>query len=976
MELRLLGPVEAHVAGRRVLLGPPQQRMVLAVLALEANRLVPIERLVDLVWPQTPPYRAKHGLQVCVSRLRRAFAEAGPSGPAEVGLTWASQGYLLRAEPGSIDVHRFRALVTQAREAREDTQRVNLLDQALGLWAGPALSGIGEEQARQRLGGGLDLERLDAVEDRADARLRLGGHRGLVGELTGLAEEYPPRERLVGQLMLALYRCGRQYEALAVSRRTRAWLAEELGIDPGRDLQQLELAILRREPDLDTPAQSGPAAAGPGGRGQDLSPDGAPGTAKPTPLGHPVGPPPRQLPPDVSCFTGRAAELDRLDELLDLAGEDRQATVVITAIHGTAGVGKTALALRWAHRAAARFDGHLYANLRGHDPAKPAEPLGVLGRFLRALGTPAQRVPADLEEAAAMYRSLLDGQRVLIVLDNAASSAQIRPLLPGTAGCAVVVTSRNTLSGLGARDGAMRVPLPPLSQAEAVALLRAILGPARADGEPGALAQIAARCACLPLALRVAAERATARPQQSLASLAAELGAADGRLDTLTAGDDPTSSIRTVFSWSYDALPADAARMFRLLGTHPGPDISVPAAAALAGSNRPDVRRLLEGLAAAHLLEEGYLGRYRFHDLLRAYAAEVAHTSDHATDHADARRRSVLWYLHSGWAASQLMRPRKPIGLAPLPPECEPLAFSGYEQALAWFEAEYTNLVAALGQAHETGQDQACWQLAATLRTFSSMRRYWTDMVECARTGVASAHRSGEVMGGLHAQRMLGEGYVGLQRFEEALDCFQRVVSVYREVGDRQCEGTALNDLGATYGEMGRLEDAERCFAQALDIARETQDPANECIALGNLGDVYDMLHRPAQAIECYTRSLSIAGDTGDLRFRGRTLHFLAGAYQALRSYTEAAESYREALTVTRQADDRHAEGEIHRDLGDLLHTMGQAEGARESWRRALAIFEELSDHQATEVRARFLTPEGAYTSGLETGAAPARGPS
>ncbi|HEV2376521.1 MAG TPA: tetratricopeptide repeat protein [Streptosporangiaceae bacterium] len=683
----------------------------------------------------------------------------------------------------------------------------------------------------------------------------------------------------------------------------------------------------------------------------------------------PVVSAPRQLPPDVRCFTGRVGELERLDGLLGEQDEGQHAAVVITAVNGMAGVGKTALALRWAHRVAGRFEGQLYADLGGYDPAGPVEPLGVLSRFLRALGMPAERVPAELAEAAGMYRTLLDGRRVLVVLDNAESSAQVRPLLPGAPGCAVVVTSRSRLPGLGARDGAVRVTLAPLPEAEAVALLRIILGPQRADAEPAALAQIAARCAYLPLALRVAAERATARPQQSLASLAAEFGAANGRLDVLTADDDPSSSVRTVFSWSYQTLPADAARMFRLLGLHAGPDISVAAAASLAGSTRPQAQRLLETLAGAHLLEESSHGRYRFHDLLRAYAAEVAHTSD--SDCAQAQRRNLLWYLHSATAARQCMKPDRLTQPGLLPPACEPLTFTSYEQALGWLDTEHDNLVAAIGQAHETGQDEACWQLAVTLWAFFSLRRYFADLVKCMHSAVASAQRSGAKVGEALTRSGLGEGYAALQRLEEALDCCEQARNLYREIGDRYGETRALNNLGCAYQEMGRYEDAERCFARSLDIAREIQDLYSECVALDNLGEVQGQLHRPARAVDFYMRSLAIARENRDLRNEGRILLNIAGAYKTLGRHPQAAECYRQALTATRHASDRHAEAETHRDLGDLLHDMGQPGTARTSWCQALAIFEELTDPQATEVRARLLPLGVTSPGGHATTAAP-----
>jgi tetratricopeptide (TPR) repeat protein len=624
---------------------------------------------------------------------------------------------------------------------------------------------------------------------------------------------------------------------------------------------------------------------------------------------------------------------------------------------GAAGVGKTALAVHWAHRIAGRFgDGQLYASLGGH-ATSPTAPLEVLGRFLRALGVPADRVPGDLEEAAALYRSLLDGRQVLVVLDNAAASGQVRPLLPAARGCAVIVTSRSWLAGLTARDGAARFALAPLAPEEALALLRDIIGPGRADAEPQAVADIAARCACLPLALRIAAERATARPHYTLASLAAQLADAHGRLDVLAVGDDPDTAVGAAFSWSYRALPPAAARMFRLLGLHPGPDIGIPAAAALTATTRPGAQRLIETLAGTHLLEEPVPGRYVFHDLLRIYAAEVARTDESGSARADALRRLLTWYLHTAEAACLRIEPRQPIQLDPPPSYCEPLAFSSYEQSLAWCDAEHPNLVAAVGLAAGTGHDDIGWRLPVALWPFLAHRRYWADFAGSMSVAVACADRVGDRSARAWALDGLGHACVGIQRLDQAVSCFQQALTAWRGIGDRIREGGVLNNLGCTYQELGRPEDGARCFEQALAIARETSDLYGEGIALGNLGEAHHHRGRPAEAVDCYARSLAIARETGDRYGEGLTLHNLAAAYKALGQHGQAVESYRAARVVRDRADDRPGEGETLSDLGDLLHHLGRPSAARESWREALTIFEELGDPRARELSARIGEP-------------------
>ena len=597
MEFGLLGTVRALSWGVPIDVGPRKQRLVLAVLLLAVNRFVATTSLIRACWFDDPPPTANRVVHAHVSRLRSALSAAGG---AEDGISLAGHGagYVFTCDPVRVDVHRFRKLVGQARASTADEEKAALLVEALDLWRGAPLDDVATDETRDRLCGGLVESRLAAMQDRWDAQLRLGRHLAILDELVANAAEHPRQQRITGQLMLALYRAGRATDALEVYRTHRQRMAVEFDVDPGTELRRLEVAILRADPALDPPDPAAP-------------PD-RPSAAVPIPA---------QLPPDVPGFVGRGAQLAELDA----AG----GTVVIS---GTAGVGKTALAVHWAHRARERFpDGQLYVNLRGFDPAGRAmSPAEAIRGLLDTLGVPPDRIPAGLEAQTAHYRSLLTGKRILVLLDNAHDADEIRPLLPATPTAMTVVTSRNQLNSLLAVEGAHPLTLDVLSPVGAYDLLARRIGAQRTAAEPEAVQAIIAACARLPLALSIAAARAR-QSGFALAALAAELGPAGRPLDVLDAGD-PTSDLRAVFSWSVDAVTPPAARLFRLLGRHLdpdiGPDIGAAAAASLAGHPVPVTRRLLTELSRASLLVEHAPGRYTCHDLLRVYAVDLTAASE------------------------------------------------------------------------------------------------------------------------------------------------------------------------------------------------------------------------------------------------------------------------------------------------------------------------------------------------------------
>jgi DNA-binding SARP family transcriptional activator len=626
MEFGVLGSVEVWLDGSPVDAGHSRQRAVLAVLLLATGRAVPAEVLIDRIWGERPPQSVRNVLYGYVARLKALVTSGQDPG---VMLSRRPGGYLLRAGPDQVDLGRFRRLVADAAVAGDDERAGAALGEAVRLWRGPALAGL-DSLWLNSMRATLELDRARAMLDLNDIRLRRGEHAALAGELAAQAAASPADERLIGQLMLVLYRCGQQAEALRWFEQTKHYLARELGADPSPPLGALHQQILDADPSLAAPRATIRAGARP-----------------------------RELPTDVPAFTGRVAELAELDRLLGppaiAASPSRASAAVISVVSGTAGAGKTALAIHWAHRAAGQFpDGQLYVNLRGYDPATPMTAADALAGFLGALGVPSQDIPPDEGRRAARYRSLLADQRMLVVLDNASRADQVRPLLPGTPGCAVVVTSRDALAGLVARDGAARLELDLLPRDDAVALLTKLMGE-QAHTDPDATVELARQCARLPLALRVAAELAAARPRVPLRDLVADLADERRRLDLLDVAGDPRSAVRAVFSWSTGQLSDESARMFRLLGLHLGPDISVPAAASLAAIADAEARRLLAELARAHLIVEHVPGRYALHDLLRAYAAEQADDNGSQAGHAIGGKTSKAEPLNAvGWHHSLL----------------------------------------------------------------------------------------------------------------------------------------------------------------------------------------------------------------------------------------------------------------------------------------------------------------------------------
>jgi tetratricopeptide (TPR) repeat protein/transcriptional regulator with XRE-family HTH domain len=683
----------------------------------------------------------------------------------------------------------------------------------------------------------------------------------------------------------------------------------------------------------------------------DSSPDGR-GAAVPVP---------RQLPAAVADFTGRGAELAALAQTLDQSAGATPGTVVISAIGGTAGVGKTTLALHWAHQVADRFpDGQLHVNLRGFDSSGTTVTAAEAIRgFLDALGVPPSRIPPTPEAQAALYRSQLAARRMLVVLDNARDEQQVRPLLPASPGSLVLVTSRHQLGGLAAADGARLISLDVLSHAEAVALLTARFGQAQADDEPEAVSEIASLCARLPLALSVAAARVAARPGFPLADLADELREVAGRLDALDAGD-PGSCVRAVFSWSYRQLSGEAARMFRLLGIHPGPDISVCAAASLAATAEAEARRLLRELARAHLVTEHVPGRYALHDLLRAYATEQARYAESNTDQHEATGRLLDHYLHTAASAARLLDTTKEqVALVPPRPGVAPEQHADRSQALAWFEADHLVLLAVITLAAESEFDSHAWQLPWAMAPFLNARGHWPEWVAAQRTALTAATRLGDTAAQALSSRLLANACTNLGDDDQALGHCLSGLALYEQLGNRLGQANVHQSLARLAMRQGRHADALGHVEQALRLFQAVGDKVNEAVTLNNMGWAYGLLGDYRQARAFCRQALTVCQEVGHRgRLVGHVWDSIGYAEHHLGNFARAAACYQHALSLHRESGYRFNEAVALNHLGDTREAAGQLVQARQAWQQALDIFDDLEHPDADQVRAKLASAD------------------
>jgi DNA-binding SARP family transcriptional activator/tetratricopeptide (TPR) repeat protein len=1024
MRFRILGHLEVQGPDGWTAISAAKWRSLLACLLVRPGQLVPTESLIFELWGENPPSTANNMVSIYVHRLRKEVI-----GDAEGRiLVHRAPGYLLRVAPGDVDIQVFEALVSQGRSelaAERADRAAEVLAEALGLWRGELLADVPRSAALI-----THVERstelwLDATELRISADLACGRAAQLVAELRGLVGDHPLRERLWALLIRALDEAGRRaeaFEAYALARRT---IAEELGVEPGSELQRLYAELLaadassasgsptaaargpRRAPAV--PASPGPAgAASPGkaradggsattsadaagapgqtttaGPGADVgaaaadvdvtTADGAarsradspgsiaigtiahpgslgaaapaaPEAPDPAPGSGPAIPRPTQLPTDIGDFTGRETPVEQLCALL--LGADPTSSpgaVPIAVVNGAGGLGKTTLAVHAAHQVRAQFpDGQLYVDLLGAS-ADPAQPGEVLARFLRDLGLPGDQVPAHDDERAALYRTRLTGRRVLILLDNARDAAQVRQLLPGSSSCAVLVTTRNRTPDL---VSTRFVDLNVLEDAEALALFARIVGEDRAAAEPDATAEVLVACAGLPLAIRICAARLAARRQWRVSTLAGRLRSEHRRLDELRIGD---LAVRASFRVSYDSLRPvaggiDPALVFRLLGLWQGPSISLAAAAALIGAADDLIADALEALVDANLLESPAPDWYRFHDLLRVYATERAQAEESEAGRAAAVGRLLGWYLSSAEAAADTVSPhRYQVARRPGPQEHPVAVPADTEEALAWYDGEKANVVAATRQAAAAGLHEIAWRLPAALFPLFNRRNNWADCMTTLRVAVESGRSTGGGFGEALVLYQLGWALARL-RDETAFDYLERSLAIRTELGDTMGEAQAAIGLGEGYLKIrGPGAEALRYMRLAVDLLRPTGASSMRGVALNNLGEVYWELGDSDAAAECYAQARDIYHEVGG-HTEGHVLHNLARVYLHLGRIDDAIAALRDAMPQHRLYGDLVGEATALKHLGQAYERTGDVARAQESWTAALEIFERIGE--------------------------------
>jgi tetratricopeptide (TPR) repeat protein len=916
LEIRVLGPVEVCAGHVTMGHGRPQQGVALAVLAEHAGRPVPVETLVRCVWGGAPPPGAVRLLNTHITRIRRMLEQAcTAAGDAVIEVPRRAGGYVLQVDPDRVDLHRFRRLVARA-EARDRLpgDRIALLCQALALWRGEALTGLPgswAEQARHA----WNQQRLAAVLAWAAAELQAGNPSVVIDALVPEVAQHRLVEPLVATLMRALAEAGRSAEALEYYAKLRGRLVEELGADPGAQARAVHQAILRGE--FDTPE------------------------VRPRPDAAPRRVVPAQLPADVPAFIGRTVELARLDAVSGVTG-----TAVVSAVCGTAGVGKTALAMHWAHRVRDRFpDGQLYVNLRGYDPDRPMAAASALAVLLDALGVAAQDVPLDPDARAARYRTELAGRRMLVVLDNAATVEQVRPLLPGTASCTTVVTSRDRLAGLVALHGAQRIELDLLPVAEARVLLERLIG-RRAHAEPEAATALAERCARLPLALRVAAELAVGRPRMPLGELANELADLQRRLDLLDADGDPRAAVASVFSWSVRNLPPEVARAFRLLGLHPGPDFDGYAAAAVTGTGLAGAEAALDALARAYLVQPTASGRFGMHDLLRAYANQLAATHESDDDRWAAQQRLFDLYVAAAGAAMDVLysderrqRPRVERPTTPMP------VLGDKGSARRWLDAERPNLVTVAARSATSGRPAPAVRLSPILHRYLDSGHY-TDALDLHTHAHRAARLAGDAAGQGWALFGLGTTHLRLDRYGPAAKHLRLALVRFRRAGDRTGQARTLNNLGNVESLRGHYDAAATHHQHALALSRQLSDRSGQARALDGLGNVEQRRANNDVAAGYLRQALALYRRAGNRFGEAHASTNLGLAEQRLGRHHAATEHLEHGLALFQQFGHRSGEAAALDNLGILHSGLGQPERAAGYFARALALYREMGDQE------------------------------
>lgn len=909
---QLLGAVTLTGPDGPVDLGSPKQRCLLAALLVDAGQRVSVDGLIERVWGDGFPAQVRSALYSYVTRLRGALAAAGAG-----GLVRTTGGYRLDVPPDSVDLHRFDALVRQARAAGPDAERFALLGTAVDLWRGPPLAGLPGDWA-VRVRDAVEQRRLGALVAWADAGIRLGRHDQMADELYRVLPDYPHAEPLAEQLMRALHHGGRDAEALDVFDRVRRALATDLGVDPGPRLRGSQQVILA-------------------------------GT-EPVTVAAPPATVPAHLPPEVGSLAGRGAELAELERLRRTATADSRLPVVV--VSGPAGVGKTALVSHWARRIASEYpDGQLFVDLRGHDAEEPAAPERVLDHLLRSLGVAARSIPDGLDGRTAMLRDLLNRRRVLLVLDNAGDHRQVGPLVAGSASSLLVVTSRDRCDELAAVHGVSPLRLDVLGVDDSLTVLAGVLGEPAVRAEPAQFAELARLCGGLPLALRVAAARIATDPGRPLAVLAGELADETRRLAAL---EMRGVGVRPALAVSFRALSGPAAGLFAMLGLHPGPELGIGAVAALTGTTRDRAATTVAELQRAHLVDAVPTGsplRYRVHDLVMLFARERAELRP-VVERRAAQRRLLDFYLDSATRADAMLGTRRGRVVRRIEhPPVEAPAFDGYADALAWFDTEYATLTAAVAQATDRGWHERTWQLADSLRGYQAIRCRWHDWVRVHELGLDSAKalRDRGAQGTLHTGLAAAHGH--LHRREEAIRHGRRALWLAADVADPVAEAHARCNLGFCHGQNGRWDLAEREFVTALAIPEIQEHPLLRTNLLANLGGGYLESGRSAEAEALLRRALAVAEHGGDRRSVCFVHGSLARLALDLRQYERAELHARQALALARELGSPEQQGDALLALGRSVHGTDPGLAVR-CWHDALRVLTTVGSPQIAAVHA------------------------
>jgi DNA-binding SARP family transcriptional activator/tetratricopeptide (TPR) repeat protein len=915
VEFVILGPTALNIDGQAVPLGAAKQRGLLAVLLYHAGRPVQVDMVVDHLWGNRSLDACRGNLHALVSRSRAALKAVGL--PNVLVRMQSGEAYRLDVDVMLVDYHRFRHLVGEARTATEEgchERSAALLCEAIDLWRDEPIAdlrGARSEHIRRAMKEGL----LAAHKLLSQSQCRIGQHDAVLSRLEPLLLTNDVDQTLAHLWITALYASGRDDEARRFSADFRSRYRRKMRAEPTIDLSPLR----GRDRRLVSGTPSGP--------------DGVPVLFRP----------PQQLPADISDFTGQGEVLAELDATVGTP----TAGARIVVVDGMPGVGKTTLAVHWAHRQRDRFpDGQLYLNADAYGPTPPVNPEDALGRFLHALGVPADRIPGSGEQRRERFNQMLDGRRILVILDNVRNSDQVRPLLPTAEGCVTLITSRNRLKSLTIRQGIRSVTVPPLPDDERRTLLRHVIGTARAAAEPGPVEVLAQLSDGLPLALRIIGEHITARFRASIADLVDELWSR--LLDSTGDEDEDDATLSTVFAWSYNELDPEAGRLFRLLGLHPGRNVSPDAAAALLGVHPRHAERLLDGLAKRHLVNHDTARRYRLHDLLRRYAADRAAHDEVGEARRAAIRRLLDWYLLSAVNAAVLLAPqRPPVPDLPTPEAIEPLRFGADDEALRWCEAERANLSAVVRAAADNGFHRHAWQIPGAIHEVLGRYGRQDDVLAMHQIALSAAETDGHRIGQIGTLNNLGATFFGLHDYHRAASGFEAGLRLASRIDNADAVCVCSHNLANVHLKTGEVRKAVGIFERVLATCRDSGNLGGQAASLHRLGDAYEQLRRYERAAGCYTEALLIRERIGSLRGQGAT----HGRLAALRLKTGQPES---ALRHCRLALEIQARAKDDAARCDTLVTAADAERALGRFPEATAYAVEaisLSDGIADSLR-------------------------